>query len=295
MDNLVSDSEEKIHDNNSTILKQIFVDWRVGRFIMFTLITGAVAYGLGGDRKQILMIAFIGTTLSIFGFYLDYLMDYKKDKQVGKLSNPIARGTFPLFVAIPITVIVGIIGIILGVLVNPFTLIPMFCVIIIIIGLGIGILDGPIPRSLSLGLLQGLYVMVGAIAVERYEAGVWFMALFLFFAMTGGRILGDTRDLPHDQKNDTMTIPKKYGVRFASIFLLINQLLAYTFGLLVYFMGLFEIAYLYCTIVLIIVGFILTMIFIIKPTPKVANITNMLSFGVLGMLFILGMILGMKA
>jgi geranylgeranylglycerol-phosphate geranylgeranyltransferase len=294
MDEEAINSDIEKQEEKTPIMKQIFVDWRVGRFIMFTLITGSVAYGLAGEWKQVLMAAFIGTTLSIFGFYLDYLMDFKKDKEVGKLSNPIARGTLPIAIAIPIVIITAIASIVLGVFVNPWTLIPMACVIIVIVGLGVRLLDRPILRSISLGLLQGLYVMIGAIAAERYEAGVWFIALFLFFAMTGGRALGDTRDLPHDLKTDTMTIPKKYGVRFASIFLLINQLLAYTFSLLVYFMGLFEIAYLYCMIVLIAIGFIITMIFVINPTPKVANITNMLSFGVLGMLFIIGMIVGLK-
>lgn len=170
----------------------------------------------------------------------------------------------------------------------------MTCVIIVIIGLGFGIIDEPFFRAISLGLLQGLYVLIGAIAVERYKKGIWFLALFLFFAMTGGRALGDTRDLPYDQKTDTMTLPKRYCVRFASIFLLVNQLLVYTFSLLVYFTGLFDIAYLYCIIALIVVGFIQTIIFIIKPTPKVANVTNMLSFGVLGMLFIIGMVVGVK-
>ena len=57
-------------------MKQIFVDRHLGRFIMFTIITGSFAYGLAGDWKQVLMTAFIGTTLSIFGFHLDYLMDF---------------------------------------------------------------------------------------------------------------------------------------------------------------------------------------------------------------------------
>ena len=137
-----------------------------------------------------------------------------------------------------------------------------------------------------------MYVLIGAFAAERYEYGVWFIALFLFFAMTGGRALGDTRDLPHDEKTSTMTIPKKYGVRVASIFLLVNELVAYPFGFLIYYSGLFNIRLLYCMIVLSSIGFILTIVFIIKPTPRVAYFANMFSFMVLGLLFILGMILG---
>jgi len=110
--------------------------------------------------------------------------------------------------------------------------------------------------------------------------------------MMGGRAAGDTRDLPHDEKIATMTLPKKYGPRGASIFMLINQLVAYGFAIAVYFTAILKIAYLYCMIALIVIGFILSLIFVFKPTPKVANIINMLSFGLLGMLFIVGLILG---
>jgi len=40
------------------------------------------------------------------------------------------------------------------------------------------------------------------------------------------------------------------------------------------------------------IGSIMSIYFVIKPTAKVANIVNMLSLGILGMLFIIGLITG---
>lgn len=52
--------------------------------------------------------------------------------------------------------------------------------------------------------------------------------------------------------------------------------------------------YFYCVLGIIIVGTIINLIFITKPTPKIAGLTNALSLGVLGMLYVLGMVLGRK-
>lgn len=134
--------------------------------------------------------------------------------------------------------------------------------------------------------------MIGGFAAYRFEFGVFLLALFLFFAMTGGRVLGDIRDLPHDQKTDTMTIPKKYGIRRASYFLLVNQIIAYAVGLSVYATGLLGLGYLYCMIGIVIVGLPLNLAFIYRPSPRTGNIVNMLSLGILGMLFVFGRILG---
>ncbi|NHJ46316.1 MAG: hypothetical protein FK733_00880 [Asgard group archaeon] len=284
--------EETIVEKKDSIMKQIMVDWRVGRFIMFIMITGSVTYGLEGYWTEIIFASSLGLTLAIGGFYLDYLADYKNDKLSGKLSNPIARGTFPIPLAIIVTSLAIIGSYVMGWFLNPWTWIPISSLFLVIIGLAIGILDTPFLRALSLGLLQGVYVLIGGLATLRYDMGVWFLAVFLVFAMMGGRAAGDTRDLPHDEKLDTMTLPKKYGPRGASIFMLINQLFAYGFAIAVYFTGILKIAYLYCIMALVVIGLVLSIFFVVKPTPKVANIVNMMSFGMLGMLFIIGLILG---
>jgi len=259
---------------------------------MFILITGSVSFALGNFWINTILAGLIGATLSAGGFYLDYLGDYKKDRVSGKLSNPIAKGTIsPLFGIILVIVLISI-SIMFGILVNIWTLLPIMGVILVVGGLIIGVLDTPFLRAFSLGALQGFYVLIGALMVFRFELGVIIMALFLFFAMTGGRVLGDIRDLPHDEKTDTITLPKKYGIHRASYFLLLNEILAYIFGILVYFTGILGIGFLFCMILTIIIGLPMTIYFVYKPSPKTGNLINMLSFGILGMLFIIGLIIG---
>jgi 4-hydroxybenzoate polyprenyltransferase len=147
-------------------------------------------------------------------------------------------------------------------------------------------------RAFSLGALQGLYVVIGALTARIMDLSVILIALFLFFAMTGGRVLGDARDYLHDQKTDSLTIPKKYGLKWGSYFLLANEILAYIFAVLSFFVGNFNIGYLICVILIIMFGLPITLIFVRNPTPRTGNLVNMLSFGFLGMLFIIGMILG---
>ena len=112
--------------------------------------------------------------------------------------------------------------------------------------------------------------------------------------MTGGRVMGDVRDLPYDSKTNTMTIPKKYGLRRASVFLILTQVAAYAVALAPYFIGALGRGYFYCILGIIAAGTVINIIFVTKPTPKIADLTNRLSLGVLGMLYTIGVILGRK-
>ncbi|MFX0025155.1 MAG: UbiA family prenyltransferase [Candidatus Hermodarchaeota archaeon] len=273
-------------------MRVIFGDWRLGRIIMFTLITSSVTYSFGGSCLNIVLSGLIGAVLSAGGFYLDYLGDYKKDRESGKMKNPIAKGVLSPKSGFVIVILCLVLSAILGLLVNPWLLIPLSCVILVIIGLVNGILDTPFLRAFSLGALQGFYVLIGALAAYRFELGIIILALFLFFAMTGARALGDTRDLLHDKKTDTATIPKKYGVRIASYFLLVNEIISYFFALSAYETGIFSIGYLYCIVIIVVVGLPLTLIFVYRPTPKIGYTVNGLSMSIFSILFMLGMILG---
>jgi len=273
-------------------MRTIFVDWRLGRIIMFVLITGSVSYGVGNGVVNIILAGVIGATLAAGGFYLDYLGDYKKDHQSGKLSNPIAKGTVSPQMATLLVILLLNTSINIGVFVNIWVLLPIGGITLVIIGLIIGILDTPFLRAFSLGLLQAFYVLIGGLMVYRFELGIIILAFYLFFAMTGGSVLGDIRDLPHDEKTSTIILPKKYGLRKSSYFLLFNELLAYFFATLVFFTGILGIRYLICIILTIIIGLPMTLFFMYKSSPKTANIVNMMSFGILDMLFIIGMIVG---
>ncbi|MFW9771312.1 MAG: hypothetical protein ACFFEO_03980 [Candidatus Thorarchaeota archaeon] len=110
--------------------------------------------------------------------------------------------------------------------------------------------------------------------------------------MTGARVLGDTRDLPYDQKINITTIPKKYGIRWGSWFLLINEFIAYIVGIMIYILGFLGIGYLICIICIITIGTPMNVLFFLQPSPKIARIVNVLSLAILGSLFIIGMLIG---
>jgi 4-hydroxybenzoate polyprenyltransferase len=276
----------------SSKMQLIFGDWRLGRIIMFIMITSSVSYGLGGNLIHIVLAGLVGATLSAGGFFFDYLGDYKKDQESGNLKNPIAKGTLTPSGGLILILTCFTISAIVCFLINLWAIIPFICLIGVIGGLVHGILDSPLLRAFSLGALQGFYVLIGALFAYKFELSVILLALFLFFAMTGARVLGDTRDLPYDQKIDTNTIPKQYGVKWGGYFLLLNELIAYTIGITIYLLGLLGIGYLICMISIIIVGTPLNILFILRPTPKIARITNLLSLAILGSLFVIAMFTG---
>ncbi len=273
-------------------MQTIFGDWRLGRILMFIFITSSVSYGVGGSLVNILLAGLVGATLSAGGFFFDYLGDYKTDRESGNLKNPIARGTLSPRGGLIFIISCFTISIVTCVIINPWALIPLLSLIGVIGGLVQGILDGALLRAFSLGILQGFYVLIGALFAYKFELSVILLALFLFFAMTGARVLGDTRDLPYDQKTNISTIPKKYGIRWAGYFLLINEIIAYIIGILIYLLGLLGIGYLICIICIIAIGFPLNLWFILKSTPKIARTVNVLSLAILGSLFVIGMIIG---
>ena len=218
-------------------LGKIFKGLRIGRIIMLTLVASSTAYGFGGSSKEVRLAGLIAAFLALGGFYLDHLVDWKKDKAAGKMLNPIARGKIsPELGLVFVIVGLGTSGVFVF-LTNPLILLPWAGVILLVGGLALGILDTPILRAASLGALQGFYVIIGGLSAGIFSWGIILIALFLLFAMTGGRVMGDVRDLPYDIRVNTMTIPQKYGFRWGAMFLLINEGVAYIIALSVYWIG----------------------------------------------------------
>jgi 4-hydroxybenzoate polyprenyltransferase len=262
--------------------------------VMMALVTGSTAYGFGATPQTTLLAGLAAFFLALGGFYLDHVADWQKDRAAGNTLNPIARGALSRPAAL-VLVVAGIgISIVLGFVTNPWVLLPLTGVLLIAGGLAVGVLDTPFLRAVSLGALQGMYVLIGGLSAGAFGWGVVLTAIFLFFAMTGGRVLGDIRDLPYDVRADKMTLPRKYGVQRAALFLLANETLAYLVAPSAYWVGALGLGYLYCVLAIIVAGTMINIAFMSRPTPKMADVTNRLSLGVLGMLYVLGMVLGRK-
>lgn len=270
----------------------LFDNFRLGRVIMLSLVTGSTAYGFGAGLQSAALAAVLGGLCAAGGFHLDLLADAAKDKLAGKLSNPYASGILSIPVGYSIAGVSLALCISLAVWKNLILLLPCGGVMLVVAGMNAGLLDTPVFRSFSLGLLQALYALMGGIVAGFYGAGILMIALFLLLAMTGGRIIGDVRDLLYDTTAGTSTIPRKYGIKNALIFLWVNELGAYCIGIASYYIQGFATGFLYCMIAIAVCGTILNILFTIKPEPSVAARINTASFSLLGSLFILAMILG---
>jgi 4-hydroxybenzoate polyprenyltransferase len=102
------------------------------------------------------------------------------------------------------------------------------------------------------------------------------------------------RDLPYDLQTKTVTIPQRYGMRWAIGFLLVNEFIAYVTALSVYWVAPLAPGYLYCVLGIVVAGSVLNLLFALKPEPRVADLTNRLSLMILGSLFVVGMALGRR-
>ena len=275
-----------------SFMSRLFNDFRLARIIMLSMVTASSAYGFGASGVNTALSGLIGALLSMAGFYLDFLLDYTVDKASGSPRNPLVAGLVSRSLLI-ILVIAGFSGsLAVALVVSPLLLIPCVSVALVLAAGGLGFLNTPYLRSATLGILQGLYALIGILSAGRMNTAGVLIILFLFFAMTGGRVMGDTRDLPFDRKTGTPSIPNSLGMRFASVFLVLHEAAAYAAGIAAYFIGNFAPGFLYCMLATAGLGTVINILFLTKPVPERADSTNRLSLGLLGGLYVLAMILG---
>ena len=80
----------------------------------------------------------------------------------------------------------------------------------------------------------------------------------------------------------------------AALFLLANETIGYLVAPSAYWVGALGLGYLYCALAIIVSGTVINTAFVAKPTPRMAGVIHRLSLGVLGILYVLGMVLGRK-
>ena len=109
--------------------------------------------------------------------------------------------------------------------VAPQTLFFWILILGIIVGLALHLFETPLGRCLTLGLLQALYLLMGAMA-GNLSLGLYLLAGMFFFGMFGGRGLIDIRDYSQDMATPVQTLPKRYGVKRTAQFTTICLLIA---------------------------------------------------------------------
>lgn len=258
---------------------------------MMIVVTGTTAFGFGAMAVRIALAAGAAGLASMGCFLLDHLFDAKKDGAVGRSSNPFSAGTLaPPTGRVLIALLLAGAGV-LALLVGWAALACAAGIVLVVAGLGIGVLDGPIPRAASLGALQGLYALLGGLAAGPPGVGIGLTVIYLLLAMTGGRVLGDVRDMEIDGRAGTNTIPLRFGIRASIVFLFCFEILAYLSGAAMYLFGGMGRGWLWCLVATVAAGTSINVLFAVRPTPRRADLANRLSLGLLGGLYSLGMVL----
>jgi 4-hydroxybenzoate polyprenyltransferase len=264
-------------------------DYRIARIAMLTLVTGATAFGLSGDVPSALFALFSGLGTALAGFYLDHVLDRGRDAQSGGGANPLALGTMRLPAALALIAAGLALAIALALIFRPLALVPAILVIGVVLLLHVRWAATAFVRAAGLGALQGLYAILGAAWAGAPVPRAAWLAAFLLFAMAGGKVLGDIRDLNIDDLAGTQTIPRRFGIGFARVFLCVNEGAAYLTGIAAYFFAGFGLAYLIAMLATAAAGTVFNVYFCLDPTPARARFVNNLSLSVLGTLYIAAM------
>jgi 4-hydroxybenzoate polyprenyltransferase len=268
--------------------------FRPNRTIMVALITGAAAFTAGTGYSRSLWMTLAGWLLAVGGFSLDLYADRDLDVEGTRSKirrNPMADGSLPPVAGLIFSLSFIAASLVVTLLVTPWGLLPWIGVMVVVMGLALHIFETPLARALTLGLLQALYLLMGASA-GQLSAGLGFMAGTFFFAMFGGRGMTDIRDFPQDRLTRVQTLPKKYGVKRTAWFTGICLVISYALSFGAYLTGEFNVIYLYLDLVFIAVGLVCAWLFVRRPSPELAYTLTLIFMMGTGFVITLAMVLG---
>ena len=276
--------------------KPVALFWllRLNRTIMVAIIAGSGAYAAGGGVSNSLWMTLAGWCLAVGGFSLDFYADRDLDAEGPRAEirhNPYTDNSLSPQVGLTFSIFFLLASFVITLLVAPWALLPWGIILAIIVGLALHIFEHPISRALTLGLLQGLYVILGAMS-GQLNLAIWLLAGMFFFAMFGGRGMIDIRDFPQDEVTPVQTLPKRYGVKRTAQFTAVCLLIAYALSLAAYFTGEFNTIYLYLDLAFIAVGLVCAWLFATRPSPKLAYVLTLVFMMGMGLLICLAMVLG---
>ena len=283
-------------ERKSRFSKPLAFFWllRLNRTVMVAMITGAAAFIADAGVTNALWMTLAGWCLAVGGFSLDFYADRDLDAEGPRAEmrhNPLTDGSLSPSTGLAFSITFIVISCVITLLVAPWALLPWGIILAIIVGLALHVFERPITRALTLGLLQGLYAIMGGVT-GRLSPGLWLLAGMFFFAMFGGRGMIDIRDFPQDAVTRVQTLPKRYGVKRTAQFTAICLLIAYALSLAAYFTGEFSPIYLYLDLAFVAVGLVCAWLFVSRPSPRLAYTLTLVCMMGMGSLICLAMILG---
>ena len=267
---------------------------RLNRTVMVAMITGAAAFAANAGVTNALWMTLAGWCLAVGGFSLDFYADRDLDAEGPRAEmrhNPLADGSLSPLVGLAFSVAFVAVSFTTILLVAPRALLPWSIILAVIMGLALHFFERPITRALTLGLLQGLYALMGAMS-GRLSPALWLLAGMFFFAMFGGRGMIDIRDFPQDKITRVQTLPKRYGPKHTARFTAVCLLIAYTLSLAAYFAGGFSPIYLYLDLAFIVIGVVCALLFVFHANPRMAYTLTLVCMMGMGSIICLAMILG---
>jgi 4-hydroxybenzoate polyprenyltransferase len=285
-----------VSERNPRFSRPLAFFWllRLNRTVMVAMITGAAAFVADAGVTNALWMTLAGWCLAVGGFSLDFYADRDLDAEGPRAEmrhNPLTDGSLSPPVGLSFSIFFLVISFVVTLLTAPRALLPWSIILAVIVGLALHLLERPLTRAFSLGLLQGLYAIMGGVS-GRLSPGLWLLAGMFFLAMFGGRGMIDIRDFPQDEVTRVQTLPKRYGVRRTARFTAICLLIAYVLSLAAYFTGEFGRIYLYLDLAFVAVGLVCAWLFVTRPSPRLAYILTLVCMMGMGSLICLAMILG---
>lgn len=261
---------------------------------MVAAIAGTASFASGAGVSNSLWMTLAGWCLAVGGFSLDFYADRDLDTEGPRAEtrhNPLTDGSLPPSAGLAFSSVFIVISLAVIAIIAPWALIPWGIILAVISGLAFHLFEGPIARALTLGLLQGLYFLIGSLA-GQLNSGLALLAGMFFFAMSGGRGMTDIRDFSQDRVTRVQTLPKRYGVKRTTQFTASFLIIAYALSLAAYFTGEFSTIYLYLDLVFIGVGLICAWLFVTRPSPRLAYILTLIFMMGTGSIICLAIILG---
>jgi 4-hydroxybenzoate polyprenyltransferase len=285
-----------VTERKAQFSKPLALFWllRLNRTVMVAMITGATAFAADAGTTKTLWVALAGWCLAVGGFSLDFYADRDLDSEGPRAEmrhNPLADGSLSPATGLAFSVAFIATSFAVTLLVAPWALLPWGMILAVITGLALHLFERPLVRAFTLGLLQGLYAIMGSVS-GRLSLALGLLAGMFFFAMFGGRGMIDIRDFPQDKVTRVQTLPKRYGVRRTAQFTAICLFIAYALSLAAYLTGEFSAVYLYLDLAFVGVGLACAGLFVVRPGPRLAYVLTLVCMMGMGSLICLAIILG---
>jgi 4-hydroxybenzoate polyprenyltransferase len=161
---------------------------RLNRTVMVAMITGASAFTANAGVTNAIWMTLAGWCLAVGGFSLDFYADRDLDAEGPRAEmrhNPLTDGSLSPSTGLAFSMTFIAISFATTLLVAPWALLPWSIILAIIAGLALHFFERPLTRALTLGLLQGLYVLMGS-ASGRLSPGLWLWLVCSFSPCLAG-------------------------------------------------------------------------------------------------------------